>query len=108
MRIKPIPKRLLTDSIIYKPFVKNNGWDDVFGDEQPIDRVRIEPVSSVNRTANSEGQQANDVVFIDRVNSSYFPVDVKVKDRINDREVVRVEVLKAFDSNPHHLEIELI
>lgn len=108
VRIKPIPRRLLTDTIVYQPFVENDGWNDAFGEEQTINNVRKEPVSSINRTSNSEGQQANDVVFIDRVNSSYFPVNAKAKDRIDGREVVRVKVLKALDSEPHHLEIELI
>ena len=106
--INPIPNHLLIDSIVYKPLISNDGWNDEFGEERTIDNVRVVPTSSLNRTANSEGKQANDTVFIDYVNSSYFPEDAKVGDRINDREVIRVKVLKAFAEHPHHLEIEVI
>lgn len=107
--IKPIPKKLLTDTVVYKPMSSDqgDGWDDAPGQEQTIERVRVEPTSSMNRTSNSEGKQGNDIVFIDRVNSSYFPKDVKAGDRIDDREVIRVKVLKTFNKI-HHLEIELI
>lgn len=104
--INPIPMHLLNDSIVYKPLLTSDGWNDEYGEEKAIDHVRIEPTSSMNRSADSQGRQANDTIFIDYVNSSYFP-DAKVGDHINDREVIRVKVLKGFEGI-HHLELEVI
>ncbi|WP_411955145.1 putative minor capsid protein [Alkalibacillus sp. S2W] len=106
--IRPIPKMLLKDSIQYQSKNSNDGWDDSYSDKQTINNVRVEPVSSMNRSGDSEGKQANDVVYIDYKNSSYFPIDAKPGDLVNEREVTRVNVLKAFKETPHHLELEVI
>ncbi len=107
--IKPIPKNLLTDTIAYKPILSDqgDGWNSEYGEEQEISFVRVEPATSMNRSSDSQGRQANDIVFIDRNHSSFFPTDAKAGDLINDREVTRVKKLKTFDEI-HHLEIEVV
>lgn len=110
MAIKSIPKRLLIHSIEYEEFLGDDGWDDSFADPITINNVRVNPVSKLSRSNDSEGEQVNHVVFVDRKNSSHFP-SFKIKSRItfNDitREVVDVKPYYAFDSEPHFYEIEL-
>ncbi|MFD2658625.1 putative minor capsid protein [Gracilibacillus thailandensis] len=108
MRIKPIPKKLLPDTVTYKPLTGDDGWNKTYGEAQTINHVRIEPATSMNRSSNSEGVLASDLIFVDRINSSYFPTDAKAGDLINDREVTNVVKAKAFDENPHHLEMEVV
>jgi hypothetical protein len=109
--VKPIPKKLLVHSIKYQPLIGGDGWNDQYGPEVTINHVRVEPITSMNRSSNSEGIQANHIVFIDRVNSSYFPPNAKAGDKITFRETGRQATLvkypSAFDGEPHHLEIEV-
>ena len=40
--IKPIPKRLLPNSCIYKKYLGNTGEGDEWGDDTPLTYVKIE------------------------------------------------------------------
>lgn len=110
MAIKSIPKRLLIHTIEYEEFIGSGTWDDEFAEPITITGVRVEPVSRLNRSGESEGEQVSHVVFVDRMHSSSFP-EFKVRSRITfrgvSREVVGVKPFFAFDSEPHHYEIEL-
>ncbi|WP_121605519.1 putative minor capsid protein [Virgibacillus sp. Bac332] len=110
--IKQIPKKLLVHSVKYQPLIGNDGWNNEYGEEITINHVRVVPITSMNRSSNSEGKQANHTVIIDRVNSSYFPDDAKAGDKITfrgmGREATLVKYPSAFDSEPHHLAIEVI
>lgn len=110
MTIKSIPKRLLIHSIEYEEFIGSGTWDDEFAEPITIKNVRVEPVSRLNRSGESEGEQVSHVVFVDRMHSSSFP-EFKVRSRITfrgvNREVVDVKPFYAFDDKPHHYEIEL-
>ncbi|MRG87002.1 putative minor capsid protein [Salinibacillus xinjiangensis] len=110
MAIKPIPKQLLIHTIEYEEFTENNGWDDSWAPPVTIQNVRVEPISRLNRSSNSEGEQANHVVIVDRVHSSHYP-EFKEKSKItfdgNSREVVEVKPFYAFGKTPHHYELGL-
>lgn len=110
MTIKSIPKRLLIHSIEYEEFIGSGTWDDEFAEPITINNVRVESVSRLNRTGDSEGEQVSHVVFVDRRHSSSFP-SFKIRSRIKfqgvSREVVDVKPFYGFDSEPHHYEIEL-
>jgi|SRR5690554_3600435 len=110
MTIKSIPKRLLIHTIEYEEFIGSGTWDDEFAEPITINNVRVEPVSRLNRTGDSEGEQVSHIVFIDRQHSTPIP-DFKIRSRITfrgvSREVVGVKPFYGFDSEPHHYEIEL-
>ncbi|WP_077623838.1 putative minor capsid protein [Sediminibacillus massiliensis] len=112
-RVKPIPKRLLPHSTEYQAYLNNDGWKEKYADPVAIHYVRVESATSLNRSSNSEGQEANHLLIIDRVNSSSFP-QVKERDRFRVlgeteyREVTKVLAPTAFGPEPHHLEIELV
>ncbi len=46
-KIKPIPKKLLTDTITYKPITsaQGDGWNAEHAEEQEINFVRVEPAN---------------------------------------------------------------
>lgn len=108
--VRAIPKKLLIHSIEYEAFSGNDGWGDTWDEPITINNVRVNPVSSLNRSGNSEGEQVNHVVFVDRKHSSHFPV-FTIRSRITfngvPREVVDVKPFYGFDSTPHHYEIEV-
>ena len=111
MGVKAIPKRLLIHTIEYEEFAGSGAWDDEFAEPITIRGVRVEPISRLSRSRDSEGEQVSHIVFVDRINSSAFP-DFKIRSRIKfrgvSREVVDVKPFHAFDtSGPHHYEIEL-
>lgn len=110
MAIKAIPKRLLIHSIEYEEFAGSGTWDDEFLEPITITGVRVEPVSRLNRSGDSEGEQVSHIVFVDREHSSSFP-EFKVRSRITfrgvSREVVDVKPFYTTNSEPHHYEIEL-
>lgn len=111
MVIKAIPKRLLIHTIEYEEFVGSGTWDDEFASPITITGVRVEPVSRLNRSRDSEGEEVSHVVFVDRLHSSAFP-DFKIRSRITfmdvSREIVDVKPFHDFDTNaPHHYEVEL-
>ena len=109
-KVKQIPKQLLIHSIKYEHYLGNDGWDDEWDDAITINNVRVEPVSQLNRSSDAEGTQANHVVIVDKKHSSAFP-DFAIKSRItfngDPREVVDVNPFYAFDSEPHHYELEV-
>ncbi|GAA5417924.1 hypothetical protein Pryu01_03002 [Paraliobacillus ryukyuensis] len=111
--IKPIPKKVLVHEVIYissQP-EEGDGWNDGRSEPKTISNVRVEPTTSMNRSSDSQGVQANHVLFIDRVNSSLFP-SVKAGDKFifNDveREASSVKGISTFSDEFHHLEIELV
>ncbi|MFS0749528.1 putative minor capsid protein [Oceanobacillus sp. 1P07AA] len=110
MVISPIPKHLLPHTIQYKAYEGSSGWDGTHAPPLKIEHVRVTPVSKLKRTANSEGEEVNHVVLVDRVNSSAFPT-FKIRSEIEfngvNREVVDVKPHYASGSEPHHYELEL-
>lgn len=111
MTIRAIPRRLLIHSVEYEEYAGSGTWEDEFSEPITIRGVRVEPVSRLNRSSDSEGEQVSHIVFVDRVNSSAFP-DFKIRSRITfrgvSREVIDVKPFHAFDTKgPHHYEVEL-
>ncbi|MBP1971583.1 hypothetical protein J2Z83_003734 [Virgibacillus natechei] len=108
--VKSIPSQLLIHTIEYEAFAGNDGWDDTWAEPITIKNVRVEPTSRLQRSNNSEGAQISHVVFVDRVNSSHFPV-FTIQSRVIfegvSREVIDVKPFYTFDTVPHHYEIEL-
>lgn len=110
MRIRPIPKKLLIHTINYLELAANNGWDNSFSEAITIDFVRVEPASSVQRTATSEGSDIKHILFVDRVHSSRFP-DFKEKSKIvwngQTFELKQIKPHYDFGVIPHHYELGL-
>lgn len=109
MNIKPIPKKLLIHTIKLESASNDDGWGSEHGSPQTIKYVRVEPAKSLRVGGTNNDTIANNIVFIDAVNSSPF-IKPKEKDiiefNLDKRTVIKVKELYD-DSKLHHLEVEL-
>lgn len=109
--IKPIPKRLLPHSAVYKEYLGNTGEGDEWGKGIPLSFIKIEEKSQLKVTSNGREIVGNAKMFYDLVNSRGL-IDKPVENSIiffNDREykVVNTDVLCADNAIPHHYEVLL-
>lgn len=109
--IKPIPKRLLIHSIIYREKLPDDGWGGGFAEPVTIENIRVEPARSINRSGNADDIVARNIVFIDRVYSKPF-LELKEKSKVEfngkEYEVNKVSPHYGFKDTPHHYEVELV
>lgn len=109
--IKPIPKRLLAHSAIYKEYLGNTGEGDEWGEDTPLSFVKIEEKLQLKVTSNGREIVGNGRMFYDLINSkglSNKPVQNSIV-IFNDREyrIVDTDVLCADKTEPHHYEVLL-
>ncbi|PSL41707.1 minor capsid protein [Salsuginibacillus halophilus] len=110
--VKPIPKNLLIHTVTHEPYEEGGGWDEPESSEPvTIERVLVQPASALRRNSNADRIEAENVLFVDRANSSAFP-DIKAKDTVKfdgkSHEVHKVNKQYAFGPKPHHIEVELV
>lgn len=107
-KIEPIPEELLIHQVVYLEAGESDGWNTPVGDPQPITNVRIQPLETAKRTANSEGVVSQFQMLIDRVHSKPF-LELKVGSTVLYKEkeykVSEVNPQYDFDTVPHHYEI---
>lgn len=109
--IKPIPKRLLPHSCIYKQYLGNNGEGDNWGDDIPLFFVKIEEKQILKVTSNGREIIGNAKLFYDLTNSkglSSKPVEnsIIIFNGIEYR-IVNTDVLCPDYAKPHHYEVLL-
>lgn len=109
--IKPIPKRLLPHSAIYKEYLGNTGEGDEWGADTPLSFVKIEEKTQLKVTSNGREIVGNARMFYDLTNSNGLtnkPVENSIIN-FNGKEykVVDTDVLCPDTSYPHHYEVLL-
>lgn len=109
--IKPIPKRLLPHSAIYKKYLGNTGEGDELGEETPLSFIKIEEKNQLKVTSNGREIVGNARMFYDLTNSDGL-IDKPVENSIinfNEKtyKVVDVDILCPDTSHPHHYEVLL-
>lgn len=109
--IKPIPKRLLPHSAIYKEYLGNTGEGDEWGADTPLSFVKVEEKTQMKVTSNGREIVGNARIFYDLINSNGLtgkPVENSIIN-FNGREykVVNTDVLYADSAIPHHYEVLL-
>ena len=109
--IKPIPKRLLPHSVLYKEYLGNTGEGDEWGEETPLSFIKIEEKNQIKVTSNGREIVGNARMFYDLTNSDGL-IDKPVENSIinfNDKtyKVVDVDTLCPDTSYPHHYEVLL-
>lgn len=109
--IKPIPKRLMPHSAIYKAYLGNTGEGDSWGEEISLNFIKIEEKMQLKVTSNGREVIGNARMFYDLVNSSGL-TDKPIENSLiiyNGREykIVNVDVLCANSAKPHHYEVLL-
>ena len=110
--IRPISRRLLPHTIQYEKYIGDDGWGSGGYEEAiEINRVRVEPKSSIRRNNTNEQVEGDYILVIDALNSNPY-VEPKEKDKITFNgkklEVKESKVFYAFSDKPHHLEVGLI
>lgn len=109
--IKPIPKRLLPHKATYKEYLGNTGEGDSWGENKPLEYIKIEEKMQLKTTSNGREIVGNARMFYDLINSNGF-IHKPVENSIiifNDKsyKIVNVDVLYADNSQPHHYEVLL-
>lgn len=109
--IKPIPKRLLPHSCVYKEYLGNTGESDEWGKDVPLSFVKIEIKMQLKVTSNGREVVGNGRMFYDLTNSqglSFPPVqNSKIIYNNHEYKIVDVAELCSKEAVPHHYEILL-
>lgn len=109
--IKPIPKRLLPNSCIYKKHLGNTGEGDKWEEDTLINHVKIEEKKQLKVTSNGREIVGNARLFYDLTNSSGLTDKPIQNSKIvyNDHEyrVIDTDVLCGERAIPHHYEVML-
>lgn len=109
--IKPIPKRLLPNSCIYKKYLGNTGEGDEWGADTPLKFVKVEEKTQLRVTSNGREIVGNARLFYDLTNSNGLNEEPVQNSKIifNDKEyrVVDSDILRGEQNIPHHYEVLL-
>lgn len=109
--IKPIPKRLLPHKCIYKEYLGNTGEGDEWGEDIPLNYVKIELKMQLKVTSNGREVIGNARMFYDLTNSSGLsskPVqNSKIIYNGDEYRIVDTAVLSGEMTEPHHYEVLL-
>lgn len=109
--IKPIPKRLLPHSCVYKEYLGNTGEGDEWGTDTPLNFVKVEEKNQIKVTSNGREIVGNARLFYDLTNSiglASKPVqNSKIIFKGREYQVVDTDILCGEEDNPHHYEVLL-
>ena len=109
--IKPIPKRLLPNSCIYKKYLGNTGEGDKWEIDTSLNFVKIEEKTQLKVTSNGREIVGNARLFYDLTNSEGLTSEPVQNSKIifNDKEyrVVDSDILRGDQDTPHHYEVLL-
>lgn len=109
--IKPIPKRLLPNSVIYKPYIADSGEGASYGTSITLTNVKVEEKKQL--FANRDGKEivGNAILFYDYVNSKGLTSEPTNHGTIDFNgkiyHIIDTETLRGNSNLPHHYEILL-
>lgn len=110
--MKPIPRKLLVDTVVYTPVSSSDSWGKTTeGTSVSVEFVKVELVKQNIFADLGEGQGDKAVLFYDMTNSTpdiEFSKGDKITYNDEDFEIRIIEVLKATKTRVHHLEIMLV
>ncbi|MDA1477270.1 putative minor capsid protein [Bacillus sp. CLL-7-23] len=112
---RPIPERLLIHSIIYQKYLgSDDGWNGGSGSyDEPvhIEKVRVEPISTLIRNQVRDETEGESVILIDRTNSKpYMRLKERSKVTFDGQEYEVNKMKEHYDESPnmpHHYEVIL-
>ena len=110
MKIRPIPRELLTHTVTLKHRVPGGVWGGINEVPQVLERVRIEPKQALTYTKSNQALTLTTVLFIDAVHSTP-PAGIDLDDTVEFggdvytvKSIARQHALDSF----HHYEIGLV
>ena len=111
MHIKPIPRRMLPDSVVYKPLLENGRNGSVWGDEVMLKFVCVDYNTKYAIKGDNQGVAYKAMLFYDCRNSRPIGIAFREKDKIihNGKEMT-VESVSIPNSGDriHHYELGLV
>lgn len=109
--MKPIPKRLLPNSVTYEEYLGNTGEGVNYKKRVELQNVKIEEKLQFKSTSNGKEIVGNARLFYDLVNSSGLaekPInESKIVFEGHTYHIVDTDVLRADSNIPHHYEVLL-
>ena len=109
--IKPIPKHLLPDAVIYEEYEGSDRWGESWKTPITLSNVRVKLESSLSVSTIREQSEYKALLFFDAVNStSDMPFLFKEKSKVthNGTEYVVNGVTPVVAFKLHHWEVELL
>lgn len=109
--VKPIPQKLLPDTVTYEEYDGNERWGDDWKPPVTLLHVRFQEMSTLSISNIREQREFKSLLFFDVVNSRFsgsFEFKEKSKVTFNGQSYVvnKVNPIHAFKL--HHYEVELI
>ena len=109
--IKPIPKKMLPNSVNYYEYIADTGEGSTFSSVVTLANVKIDEQKQFNYSSNGREIVGNAMLYYDCVNSIGL-VDKPINESkmlFEDRTyyVVDTDILRDNSNNPHHYEILL-
>jgi hypothetical protein len=109
--MKPIPKRMLVNSVTYEEYVNDTGEGSYYKTPVTLSNVKIDEQKQFSYTNNGKEIVGNAMLFYDLTNSSGLtnsPVnESKITFNGKTYTVKDTDILRANNSTPHHYEVLL-
>lgn len=109
--IKPIPKKLLVNSVSYQAYIPNTGEGSTFGTATTLSFVKIDEQKQFRRDLNGAEIVGNAMLYYDLVNSSGLTAKPTNESKITFEDkiyhIVDTDILRGDNNTPHHYEILL-
>jgi hypothetical protein len=110
LKVNPIPKKLLPNSVDYYKYLADTGEGSGFDTKVVLENVKIEEATQYSYTSNGREVVGKAMLFYDVVNSSGLTdkpiVESEVVFENRTYYIVSVDVLRTEDT-PHHYEMLL-
>lgn len=110
--IKPIPLSLLGDSVTYLE-TKDGRWGQSVASEVEVRQVSVQAISAISKVKSQQNESNSYqlLLFFDCVNSlpkwQTFKLDDRIRYEGETYRIAKVEVIKTFDGQAHHIEVML-
>lgn len=109
--LRPIPKRMLPNTVNYKAYIPDTGEGASYGNDTSLKYVKMEERKQLRQTANGNEVVGNAMMFYDVVNSTGLTGVPAPHSKIiygsKTYYIVDTDVLRGNNDNPHHYEILL-
>ena len=109
--MKPIPKRMLVNSVTYEEYVNDTGEGSYYKTPITLNNVKIDEQKQFSYTNNGKEVVGNGMLFYDLINSTGLtnnPINESIITFNGKKYTIKdLDILRANDNEPHHYEILL-
>lgn len=109
--IRPIPKKMLPNSVTYQKYLSDTGEGTLYGTSTTLAFVKVDEQKQFQYTSNGKEVVGNGMLFYDLTNSTGLteqPVNESLITFNGKTYTIKnTDILRANDETPHHYEILL-